>query len=72
MTNEQKIKRVNDFIKNSISGPFRKNIDYVGISRRTFLTEPLPAGTLPIYDKYYTDDWTKDIENLIENCEEKE
>lgn len=31
--------------------PIRRNIDYQGVARRTFLVEELPQGALPVYDR---------------------
>jgi hypothetical protein len=35
----------------SVVAPLRRNIDYQGIGRRTFLVEQMPEGALPVYDR---------------------
>lgn len=35
----------------AMANPLRRNLDYHGIARKTFLVEPLPEGAALIYDK---------------------
>ena len=35
----------------AMANPIRRNLDYMGIARRTLVLDPLPQGALPVYDR---------------------
>lgn len=41
-------------LASSFATPIRRNLDYQGIARKTFLVEQLPDGALPIYTREET------------------
>lgn len=35
----------------AMSGPIRRNLDYMGVGRKALVVDPLPQGALPVYDR---------------------